>query len=67
MRNDVGYQCQGCGRVFDSSTEWREHRDTAHAPPKMERVVVCDCGCGATLPDNGRDEAGKPLPRRRTS
>lgn len=29
-----------------------------------QNVVVCSCGCGATLPDDGRDEAGKLLPRR---
>jgi hypothetical protein len=25
------------------------------------RVVVCSCGCGALLPDNGRDETGRPI------
>jgi hypothetical protein len=36
------------------------------APAEPEGAVVsCSCGCGATLPDNGRDEAGKLLPRRR--
>jgi DnaJ-class molecular chaperone len=27
------------------------------------RLIVCSCGCGATMPDNGRDEAGRPLGR----
>jgi hypothetical protein len=25
------------------------------------RLVVCSCGCGATLPDNGCDETGRPM------
>lgn len=30
-----------------------------------ERVITCSCGCGATLTDDGRDEAGKLMPKRR--
>ena len=30
----------------------------------LGRVKVCSCGCGATLPDNGRDEAGRLLSKR---
>jgi len=25
------------------------------------RIVICSCGCGALLPDNGRDETGRPI------
>lgn len=29
--------------------------------PDTEGWTKCSCGCGATLPDNGRDEAGRLL------
>ena len=32
---------------------------------KGSPLIECSCGCGATMPDNGLDEAGQLLPRYR--
>lgn len=46
----LGHECVECRRL--DKLRARKHR---------ERLTECSCGCGATKPDDGLCECGKPL------
>lgn len=46
-------QCPECGGSISKDRCW--------LCDGYRRVSVCSCGCGSLLPDNGRDETGRPI------
>jgi hypothetical protein len=37
------------------------NRETGAVIARNRGTIECSCGCGATMPDNGRCECGRPL------
>ena len=61
--NNVGLSdILACPTNSLSPSHYRDDGSCYHIERRCEPVMItCSCGCGATRPDDGRCECGRPL------